>query len=219
MATKCRVSVVLTQKLVGAITTSATKQRRKTADTLSNKKNNINHNYIKPLYNMEEKLLKIKGYEKYYVSNLGAIYSDKHKKRKKLKQRKNSRGYFYVNLCKNGKYKSFTVHRIVAKAFCDNYSEDLDVNHIDCNKANNSICNLEMVTRSQNIRHAEDNNLTNHLKGEKHCCAKLSNQNVREIRSKFIPRVYTMKMLAREYNVHVATIKNIIYGVYWKSVF
>lgn len=52
------------------------------------------------------------------------------------------------------KRKPFRIHRLIAKAFLENYSEELQVNHIDGNKENNSVSNLEMVTASQNTYHA-----------------------------------------------------------------
>jgi len=52
------------------------------------------------------------------------------------------------------KRKPYRLHRLVAKAFLENYSEELQVNHIDGNKENNDVSNLEMVTASQNMYHA-----------------------------------------------------------------
>jgi len=49
------------------------------------------------------------------------------------------------------------IHRLVAKAFIDNYSEYLQVNHKNCVKHDNRLENLEMVTQSQNTKHAWDN--------------------------------------------------------------
>jgi hypothetical protein len=60
-------------------------------------------------------------------------------------------GYLRVNLCKENRYKSFSVHRLVAEAFlsaCD--VAGLQVNHKDENKQNNSVENLEWVTRKEN---------------------------------------------------------------------
>ena len=52
------------------------------------------------------------------------------------------------------KGKNYLVHRIVAETFLCNKNKLLEVNHIDGNKKNNSVTNLEWVTRSQNIKHA-----------------------------------------------------------------
>ena len=53
----------------------------------------------------------------------------------------------------NGKTKLIKSHRVVAKYFLDDYSEDLTVNHKDFNKENNNVFNLEMLTLSENILH------------------------------------------------------------------
>lgn len=71
----------------------------------------------------------------------------------------NSTGYRRVTLYYNGRKKRYFVHKLVAIHFCEGYSEDLIVNHIDGNKLNNESSNLEWVTRSQNDIHAFNNNL------------------------------------------------------------
>lgn len=63
-------------------------------------------------------------------------------------------GYLVVSLRLKGKTKDFLVHRLIAKTFLSDYSEKLDVNHIDGNKQNNCLYNLECCTRQYNIRHA-----------------------------------------------------------------
>ena len=97
----------------------------------------------------------------YYVSCNGNIYKkDKHCKflKKKLNYHKN--GYLYtMYINKSGKIITRRVHRLVADTFYDGDHDDLDVNHIDGNKRNNFIGNLEFCTRQENIRHAFDNGL------------------------------------------------------------
>lgn len=86
-----------------------------------------------------------------------AIYKIKMKriqKEKILNYNKNNRGYLQVSLTKNGKRKTYTVHRLVAKAFLPNLKNKKQINHIDGNKKNNSVDNLESVTPKENIKHA-----------------------------------------------------------------
>ena len=59
-------------------------------------------------------------------------------------------GYLLVNLCKNGKVKSFLVHRLVAEAFIDNTDNLPQVNHKDENPLNNVVSNLEWCSYSYN---------------------------------------------------------------------
>ena len=68
----------------------------------------------------------------------------------------NGNGYMTVGSHKGRKY----VHRLVATAYCHKPSEKhTQVNHIDGDKNNNSACNLEWVTPSENIRHAHEQGL------------------------------------------------------------
>ena len=104
----------------------------------------------------------IKGYEgMYQASNLGQIKSLKLKKEKILKQCKNEHGYLVVNLCKNGKWKTCRVHRLIADTFIPNPENKPCVNHINGQKDDNNIKNLEFCTYSENMFHAYKNNLNN----------------------------------------------------------
>lgn len=112
----------------------------------------------------------IVGYEGYYqVSNLGRVKSVQRtiiqSKRKRLlkpvllsNRKNNGHGYIVVTLC--GKDKSQTnhyVHILVANAFMPNIENKKEVNHIDFNKSNNMVENLEWTTRVENINHYRDN--------------------------------------------------------------
>lgn len=96
----------------------------------------------------------IEGYEDYKVSDDGIVYSYKNGKEHILSQRKNQGGYMYVNLCKNGKYKSKSVHKLVSSLYVDNPNNYKVVNHIDGYKLNNHYTNLEFTTYRGNAIHA-----------------------------------------------------------------
>ena len=68
-------------------------------------------------------------------------------------------GYYSVELYANGYSKKLYLHRILAEHFIDNNESKRTVNHIDGNKLNNSISNLEWATDSENVKHAHDNGL------------------------------------------------------------
>lgn len=68
-------------------------------------------------------------------------------------QRQNS-GYLKVVLYKNGKYKNKLLHRIIAETFLENPNGYKEVNHIDGNKDNNKVSNLEWCDRKQNMQAA-----------------------------------------------------------------
>lgn len=103
----------------------------------------------------------IKGYEGYYqVSNLGNVRSlDRFdgvhdRKGTKIKPNLKQNGYLQVGLRKHNKRKWFGVHRLVATYFLRNPNNKPQVNHIDCNKQNNNVSNLEWVTGKENQEHA-----------------------------------------------------------------
>lgn len=64
------------------------------------------------------------------------------------------RGYYIVTLCKGKERKTKKIHRLVAEAFIPNVENKLQVNHIDGNKLNNNVKNLEWCTDSENMIHA-----------------------------------------------------------------
>lgn len=96
------------------------------------------------------------GYEGLYqISADGKVKSPKGIKKTEI----TNNGYERVNLFKNGKCKHFSVHRLVASAFIPNPENYEMVNHIDGNKLNNCVSNLEWCDASYNTRHAYENNL------------------------------------------------------------
>jgi len=127
-------------------------------------------------------------------------------------------GYSRGAVCVNKKMISYKIHRLVAEAFIENPLNKSEVNHIDGNKLNNNVSNLEWCTRKENIQHCIDNNLQTAFKGEEVGTSILKEFQVLEIRNKFIPRVYTRSKLAIEYNVSEATIKDILYKRTWKHL-
>jgi hypothetical protein len=104
---------------------------------------------------MKEVWKEVVGYEDLYqVSNIGNV-----KRTKLLKLNIDRKGYYFVNLSKNGKVKCCRVHQLVAKAFIPNPNNFIEINHVDGIKTNNNIDNLEWCDHQHNMKHAHDNNL------------------------------------------------------------
>jgi hypothetical protein len=91
----------------------------------------------------------------YMISKGGDIYS---KYLKKFLSFRKDRDYHSVKLYNNGKYKSYFIHRLVANAFLNfDINSKLCINHIDGNKKNNKLENLEILSISQNVLHSYNN--------------------------------------------------------------
>ena len=99
---------------------------------------------------MEEVYKKIDGYENYEVSNLGNVKNTK--TNRILKPGKDTNGYYFIGLSKNNIRKTFLIHRLIAYAFIPNPENLREIDHINQDKANNSITNLRWVSRSNNCR-------------------------------------------------------------------
>ena len=102
--------------------------------------------------NMRKEIWKpVEGYEKLYeISNLGRVKSLKYGKERILKPEKDKYGYLRVQLWRDGKYKMFLAHRLVAIAFIPNPKGFEQVNHLDEVKTNNCAENLEFCDAKYN---------------------------------------------------------------------
>lgn len=183
---------------------------------------------------MEEMWKDIEGYEGFYqVSNLGNVrsldryvknrMSNKNIKRGKiLKSCINKHGYLAVHLIKETKGQTKTVHRLVANAFIPNPENKPEVNHIDGNKQNNILENLEWVTSSENTLHAIKTGLIKKLNGRNHYKTPV---NQYSLDNKFIKQWDSIKQINEEWNlksIHVSAccrgkIKTSL-GYKWKYV-
>jgi hypothetical protein len=99
----------------------------------------------------------IENFPNYTISTEGSVTMTVSNVTKKLWVGAN--GYLHVDLSSNGFTKKVSLHRLLAKHFLPNSGNKRTVNHIDGNKLNNSLCNLEWSTDSENLKHAYDTGL------------------------------------------------------------
>lgn len=108
---------------------------------------------------MVEEWRGVKDYEGLYqISNTGKVKS-LYRNNERILIGDIIKGYLRVELTKNKKIKKFLVHRLVAQAFIPNPENKPYVNHIDGNKENNNVSNLEWCTQRENINHAWETGL------------------------------------------------------------
>lgn len=103
------------------------------------------------------------GYEGLYqVSNLGNVkrigsfrgVNKKYLNNYNLIPMDNGKGYLRIKLTKNNKSKRIMLHRIIAEAFLENIYNKPFINHINSNRKDNRLENLEWCTQSENVKHA-----------------------------------------------------------------
>ena len=98
------------------------------------------------------KTSKLQNLSNYLIYSNGKIYS--YYTNKFIRPSKDKKGYLRICLYDdNGVKKTHKVHRLVAEAFLNNFHETLSVNHINYNRADNRIENLEMCTHEENMKH------------------------------------------------------------------
>lgn len=115
----------------------------------------------------------IKNYEELYeVSNQGNVRSKDrmdasgHKRKGILrKQNKDKDGYYTIVLCKDGKVKSYKVHRLVAEAFIENPYNKPEIDHINTDREDNRVENLKWVTSKENSNNPYS--INNYKKGQR----------------------------------------------------
>jgi uncharacterized protein HemY len=95
---------------------------------------------------------KIIGYENYDVSDIGDVRNSK--TGRVLKHALDGKGYYKVDLCKDGKRKTMKVHRLVAEAFIQNHENKKCVDHINNIRTDNCLTNLRFATYKENSMNA-----------------------------------------------------------------
>jgi hypothetical protein len=149
----------------------------------------------------------IKGYEGLYqinedgkVKSLARVKGFILCKERILKEHKNNNGYIRVTLSKNDEAKKFFIHRLVYETFIGQIPKEYEINHMDKNRLNNNITNLELVTNAENSRMKTNTKLTI----GKVRAIRLSNKSNKE--------------LAQIYNISPRTVMHVKNKTRWKDI-
>lgn len=153
--------------------------------------------------------------DRYLIDDSGNIYSIR--KNKFVAQRLDRYGYPRVNLYEGTKQYTRTVHRLVAQAFIPNPENKLEVNHIDGNKENNNIDNLEWVTSSENQKHAFSIGLQKGRIGEDNSATKYKEEHVRDVCTRLSNKQRNIDII-NETGYSRSFVEKIKYRETWKHI-
>ena len=171
----------------------------------------------------------VKGLEDYYqVSNLGNVRS---KERfvirgrggrykvecKNLNPSINSDGYFTGIFSVDKRPINYKVHRILAESFIGEIPIGFEVNHINGIKSDNRLENLEVVSKSKNIKHAFDLGLNKPRRGELNGMCKINSEKAKSVKEMTFMG-FTESQISMKLNVSIHTVRDIRRGRTWKHI-
>jgi len=159
---------------------------------------------------------KVPGFEYYWCSEFGDIYSTYGNKIKKLSAPYDKYGYLRATLCASDRRHDLKVHQVVAKTFIGEIPKNMVVNHKDGNRTNNRFENLEYCTPADNERHAR-RVLGKRLLGEKASRSKLSNKEVLMIR-KLADKGMNQIEIAKKFNIGQVQVSRIVLRKNWSHI-
>lgn len=142
----------------------------------------------------------------YFISNTGLVRSP----RGRILHGTDKDGYIRIFTGK----KTECAHRLVAFAFLDNPFGHMEINHIDGNKKNNHVSNIEWCSRKENINHSFKTGLNKNKRGVKNNSSKLTQEQVDFFRANYIPghQIFGQKAIAKSFGVHNSTLSKIFVG-------
>lgn len=165
--------------------------------------------------------IQVTGFEDYTIDEVGVVRSYKSGKTrfgKEIKHIVHKEGVHQALLyAKDGSRKLKKIHRLVALHFIPNPENKPTVNHKDGNREHNFVANLEWATYKEQIVHAHRTGLNlNHT--ETHYNTDLTNDDVKVIKTSDTSKWGSHSKLAKKYNIHPATLCDILKGRTWKNI-
>ena len=155
----------------------------------------------------------------YSITKDGRVWSNPRKYRRKgrwLKFKTDSDGYYQVTLCFNTKKFSCQVHRLVLTTWDKSCPKGKQCRHLNGNKQDNRIVNLQWGTAKENTEDRDFHGTT--ARGEKIGNAKLTKSIVCEIKSMYRTKRYSHRKIAKLFLVGKTTITHLLNGDTWKHI-
>jgi hypothetical protein len=169
----------------------------------------------------------VSGFEdRYLISSLGrfqSIYIYRGHGGGLLSPRLTRKGRLKVDLCKDGAQQTVNIETLVAAAFLGPRPPGKEINHIDGNKLNNRVTNLEYVTHKENVHHAMMNGLcpsgNRHYsrqkpwllaRGARNRNSKVSDEQREEMRRRYATGTETLVSLGTEFGLHYSSVQHIV---------
>lgn len=141
----------------------------------------------------------------YFITEQGDVYRGGEKR----KLYKSNKGYFIADFWVNGIRTKHNLHRVVAELYVENIEQKCCVNHIDGDKTNNNVSNLEWVTFQENSQHSV--NVLKKEVAENHSRAKIPNSVVSEIKTGILLEK-DFAEIAIKYDVRIQYLRHIKNG-------
>ncbi|MRF37154.1 hypothetical protein GIJ44_20925 [Staphylococcus sp. KY49P] len=136
-------------------------------------------------------------------------------KEKEIKTFEGKLGYIHVNLWKNGQMKQHRIHRLIMLTFTKKPQDKNVINHIDGDKSNNSLDNLEWCTNRENTIHAYKTGLAKGKKGIENSQGRLTSEEVISMRNLYATGEYTQKEIGEIFGISRRHAGDIVNGKKW----
>ena len=155
--------------------------------------------------------MKILGYKNYIVTDKGEVINTN--TNHALKKQVNNCGYYRVELSRSGKQKKYFVHRLVASAYIENSDNLPQVNHLNGDKLDNKISNLEWCTASHNHKHSYKylGRPVTRIFDTDNVCTKIKKSDIPDLIER--KKSMTYKALALEVGVHPKYLSPLLRGL------
>lgn len=174
------------------------------------------------LFYFEIIMKQIPNYPGYFATKDGKIWSApkgrNYIKGRFLKPGLDTFGYYVVNLYKNGKHCTYTIHRLILETYIGPCPKDMEACHNNGNKIDNKLKNLRWDTHSNNQKDAVNHKTHVDNSGENHGLSKLTDKNIKAIRKSYKSNELNQYQLANKFNISQPNVSCVINRKIWNHI-